>query len=681
MTTHLTLARLLDKHAPPVTVTKYSRPASPWFDTECHLMKVKTRKLEKQYRSHPDSVSEAIWRSQFTKQRALYQRKFNSYWKHVVNSTAGNSKAMWSKMRCLLEVPPDPSNNEHSADDFAELFSKKIDTIRKSTSNAPPPVITTRPVSSPLATFHPVTTAEVNQLLKQSANKQCPSDPIPTWLLKRLSPVMSPVIASMFNSSYRLNTFPSAHKNAIVHPLLKKSTLDPADLSSYRPISNLSFISKSLERLVSNRLSAHIDTQSLLSPTQSAYRSKFSTETALVRIHNDIINAIDQGDIAGLVLLDLSAAFDTVDHSVLINVLHERFGICDDALNWMASYIMDRSQVVQINSAQSKCHHLDCGVAQGSVLGPRQFIAYVEDVDQVFSLHGITNYGYADDMQCLKRCHPTQSHSIVSSFKNTINDVSDWCSSRRLQLNAHKTELIWFGSSTNMRHLDSSDPKIVLDDSTTIQSAQVVRNLGVFFDNELTMREHISRVTKSCFYHKLRRLKTIRRHLGRDVTKCLVCSFILSRLDNCNALLAGLPASSLAPLQRVQNAAARLVLDLKSSDHITAALMELHWLPIKQRIAYKLCVLVHKSRHQLAPDYLTELFTTIADVPSLSTLRSATDGKISVPRTRLQFGERAFAVAGARQWNSLPAQLRSVDDYILFKSRLKTHLFCLAFNP
>jgi hypothetical protein len=312
-------------------------------------------------------------------------------------------------------------------------------------------------------------------------------------------------------------------------------------------------------------------------------------------------------------------------------------------------------------------------------LGPRQFIAYVEDVDEVFSLHGITNYGYADDMQCLKRCHPSQLCSVVSAFKNTINDVSDWCSSRRLQLNALKTELIWFGSSTNIRRIDSSDAKLVIDNST-IESSHVVRNLGVFFDNELTMRDHISRVTKSCFY-QLRRLKTIRRHLGRDVTKCLVCCFILTRLDYCNALLAGLPASALAPLQRVQNAAARLILDLKSSDHITPALMELHWLPVKQRIAYKISTLVFKSLHNQAPDYLTELFTTIAEIPNLSSLRSSTDGKLHVSRTRLQFGERAFAVAGARQWNSLPAQLRSVDDYISFKSKLKTYLFSLAFNP
>ena len=283
-------------------------------------------------------------------------------------------------------------------------------------------------------------------------------------------------------------------------------------------------------------------------------------------------------------------------------------------------------------------------------------------------------------MQCLKRCQVSDSKSVISSFKNTITDVSNWCSSRRLQLNRQKTELIWFGSSANLSRLDPTDKTILIDSATTIQSSQVVLNLGVFFDNELNMHNHISHVTRSCFY-QLRRLKSIRHHLGPDVTKCLVCSFILTRIDYCNSLFACLPASTLAPLQRVQNAAARLVLNLKSYDHITPALIELHWLPIKHRISYKLCALVYKALHQQAPDYLCELFTNIRDIPTRSSLRSASDGYLDVPRTRLHFGERAFAVAGARHWNSLPSQLRAIDDFVLFKSKLKTHLFNIALNP
>ena len=145
----------------------------------------------------------------------------------------------------------------------------------------------------------------------------------------------------------------------------------------------------------------------------------------------------------------------------------------------------------------------------------------------------------------------------------------------------------------------------------------------------------------------------------------------------CNALLAGLPAATLKPLQRVQNAAARLVLYLKWSDHITPALRELHWLPVKQRICYKLCIIVHKCLHNQAPDYLIELFIAISYIEGCSSLRSASDGKLNIPRTRLQFGERALSVAGARQWNTLPHQLRSTDDFKLFKSKLKTYFLTL----
>ena len=128
-------------------------------------MKVITRKLEKQYRSHPSATSKAAWRLQFSKQRVLYQKKFISHWRFVVESTAGNSRSMWSKMRCLLQVPSDEGSCcEHSADDFADYFARKIDTIRRSTSTATPPVITTRPVTSELNAFHPVTTMEVSQL-------------------------------------------------------------------------------------------------------------------------------------------------------------------------------------------------------------------------------------------------------------------------------------------------------------------------------------------------------------------------------------------------------------------------------------------------------------------------------------------------------------------------------------
>ena len=189
----------------------------------------------------------------------------------------------------------------------------------------------------------------------------------------------------------------------------------------------------------------------------------------------------------------------------------------------------------------------------------------------------------------------------------------------------------------------------------------------------------MARVARSCFYH-FRCLRSIRRNLGRDVTARLVSAFVISRLDYCNSVLAHLPASTLAPLQRVLNAAARLVMDLKPRDHVSPALYELHWLSISERINFKLCILVHHAINGRAPSYLTELVTSVVDIPGRATLRSAAKQDLFVPRTRLVSSERAFSVAGPKAWNKLPVDIRLTTDTKLFKKKLKTFLFTSVYH-
>jgi hypothetical protein len=193
------------------------------------------------------------------------------------------------------------------------------------------------------------------------------------------------------------------------------------------------------------------------------------------------------------------------------------------------------------------------------------------------------------------------------------------------------------------------------------------------------MRDHISRTAQACFFH-LRRLRSVRQLLGRDVTFRLVVKLVFSHLDYCNAVLADLPAATLAPLQRVLHAAARLVNGLRLRDHVTSALKELHWLPTVQRIEYKLCLLVDKSTVGHAPVYISNLLTAVADVPSRSALRYAARGNFVVPRTRLKLGERAFSVAAPQAWNRLPIELKTSRSTPAFKRALKTFLFQKAYN-
>ena len=171
-----------------------------------------------------------------------------------------------------------------------------------------------------------------------------------------------------------------------------------------------------------------------------------------------------------------------------------------------------------------------------------------------------------------------------------------------------------------------------------------------------------------------------RRQLSRDVTARLVSALALSRLDYCNAILVGLPQTTLSSLQRVLHAAARMVLNLRPCDHVTPALLELHWLPIAERIDFKLCLLVHKALVGHAPQYIADLIRPVADLPSRASLRTAHSGDLYVPRTCRRFGDRAFAVAAPRVWNSLPTDIQLHQSTTTsFKRRLKTVLFNRGF--
>jgi len=247
-----------------------------------------------------------------------------------------------------------------------------------------------------------------------------------------------------------------------------------------------------------------------------------------------------------------------------------------------------------------------------------------------------------------------------------------------LQLNADKTDVIWFGSKSNLAKLRSSDSSLSVG-RETVQPVSVVRDLGVLLDAELSMRQHVNKVAATCYY-QLRRLRQVRRRAGQEVTTQLILALVTSRLDYCNSVLAGLPQSTVEPLQRVQNSAARLIFNLRKRDHITPCLIQLHWLPVSHRITYKLCVLMHSIHTGRSPRYLSDIVQPAASRTTRSGLRSAESTDYITPRLNTKFGERSFSHAGPASWNSLPADLRAISDCSCFKSKLKTYLFQSAFN-
>jgi len=316
--------------------------------------------------------------------------------------------------------------------------------------------------------------------------------------------------------------------------------------------------------------------------------------------------------------------------------------------------------------------------SQGSILGPILFLIYCADVIAIAKRHGLGVHSYADDTQLYFHTAPAMVDNKVQRLVMCVEEIHQWMNANRLRLNEDKTQFIWLGTPHQLSEVQCQ--KISLR-GVDIQISTEVTCLGVLLDSRLTFAPHVRRLSGKCFYH-LRQLKTVRRSLTEDAAKSLVHAFVTSRIDYCNSVIYGARAVHIQPLQNVLNAAARLILHKRKYDHITNDIRDrLHWLPIQQRLEYKVCLLIFKCLHQMAPVYLTEMNDPVSASTSRSHLRSAARGDLAVPRSRTTtYGQRSFSVSGPSLWNSLPLSVR--DPSLTMKqfcTHLKTFMFRRAY--
>ena len=225
-----------------------------------------------------------------------------------------------------------------------------------------------------------------------------------------------------------------------ITPILKKSSLDEEFFENYRPVSNLNFISKILERVVAVQLQSHLDEAGLMTAFQSAYRKHHSTESTLLHIHNDILLNMAKGFITALTLLDLSAAFDTMDHTILLDRLNVYYGIQELALCWFKSYLSGRTHSVKVGSTLSHPAALQYGVPQGSVLGPILFSLYTNPISSIIhSYSSINCHFYTDDTQLYTTLSPANFSHSIQKLKNCLNDIQNFMFTNKLKLNPDKT--------------------------------------------------------------------------------------------------------------------------------------------------------------------------------------------------------------------------------------------------
>ena len=370
------------------------------------------------------------------------------------------------------------------------------------------------------------------------------------------------------------------------------------DLINYCPISNLSFLSQLPERLISNRLLLHLNSFQSIPRFQSAYRKFHSTETALLRIHNDLLLAMEHRHVSALVFLDLSAAFDTVDHNILLTRLSLNFGICSSALSLLSSYLSERTHSVRVGSNETSPSLVSTGVPQGSVLGPLLFTLYTTPLSYLLRDADVSYHMYADDTQLYLSFSASDSHSALTFLSNSLDSVHKWLSSNYLSLNPTKTEYLLIGT-LQQRSRVASD--LISFSGCNIHPTASAKNLGVTFDSDLSLSKHISYVCQRS-YHSIRTLRQIRSSLDHNSAVLLANTLVSSNIDYCNSLYFGLPKNSLHRLQLVQNSLARAILpSVKRRDNITPALHKLDCLPVEKRIHYNIFLLTYKYIRSNSP--------------------------------------------------------------------------------
>jgi hypothetical protein len=662
----------------PVKTKIFRRPKSlKWYNSSLQSLKQKKRSAERLVCKHPnnprykDAYKKA--RNQYTNgikqtRTNFFSTKIQSCGKdskklhEILNEVTGHKKEV---------VLPSEDFGEETANNMADFYVQKVEKIKEKIKNDSKPYTFSSSCNDNMSSFQTLSCfkkIDKDQLISVVANlkkKFCCSDPAPSTVLIKIMDLLYPIILHIVNCMIMESKFPDALKHAIVSPVIKGANLDPNDFQNYRPLSLLPFLSKILERIIYLQLIEHINNNNLHAKYQSAYRKNYSCETALTKLIGDIQYLNFQGQNVILILLDQSAAFDTVNHDTLIHKLEKVFKIENKALELLRSYLSNRTFSLKLLKHTSSPKQLLNGVPQGSLLGPLFYTLYTTELESIVSKYGLHIHTYADDSQIYATFGNDDINHVESNLQNCLDEVKSWMAANSLMLNSNKTVVKAFWA--NKTH-----PQI--DRILNMENMESVKVLGVTINDNAKLKNFISKKVQLCNMH-LHNLYNIRDSLDVKTRTLLVTNLIFSQIDYCNILLIGCNKGELNPLKLIINKCVRFILNLPYRTHISPFYKMLHFLPIKKRIQYKACLLAHKIFFRVAPEYLNDDFQRYTPTQqmvlregsgrdSYMFVRDNTDIKITLLYSKIR-----------QEWNNLPLRIRKLDSLPLFKSKLKTHLF------
>ena len=377
--------------------------------------------------------------------------------------------------------------------------------------------------------------------------------------------------------------------------------------------------------------------------------------------------------------MDLSTAFDTVNHEILLKTLRNHYGICDSVLNLISSYLSPRWCSVTINNHCSDLKQLDESVPQGSCSGAYFFIRYAATLFTEISYDSSAEcFGFADDhilYDVFSADSRSEEMEAMLNLEDTLIDIKGWMNLVKLKMNTEKTEFIIFGHSKQQEKCVTQQINVVGD---MIDRSSCICYLGAFLDENLTLKEHVKRKLATSI-RNFYKIKKIRKFPTAQATETLVLGLVISHLDYGNSLLIGCPQTTLDIYQKIQNMCAKLVLQRNKYESATEALITVHWLLIQARIDYKLLCIVHNCKYGKAPQYLKDLLISKTVIRSLCSNKYANTDFI-VPFNQCKtFGDKSFSYYAPKLWNSLPISIMQITQLDAFIKAVKTFLFFFKF--